>query len=98
MNDFLYQIEGRNPHFSQKEKNVLLSFELKVRIQMNGNRWLLLHDNNKIAQLMQPLITKHYIMAYYSGDWNMGGWENVEIFQNTLQQFTGMVDDDGRNL
>ena len=84
MNDFLYQIEGRNPHFSQKEKRVI-KFRAKSK---NTNEWVTggyyYTDNNKNCPInSQPLITKHYIMTYYSGDWNMGGWENVEIFQNT---------------
>lgn len=99
MNDFLYQIEGRNPHFSQKEKRVI-KFRAKSK---NTNEWVTggyyYTDNNKNCPINSlPLITKHYIMTYYSGDWNMGGWENVEIFQNTLQQFTGMVDDDGTEI
>lgn len=38
------------------------------------------------------IIEKHYICTYFSGDWNLGRWENVEINIDTLGQFTGLQD------
>jgi hypothetical protein len=43
-------------------------------------------------------VAKHYIKTFFAGDWNMGGWEDVEIFRNSLQQFTGMCSDNGTEI
>lgn len=99
MENFLYQIEGRMPHFSQREKRII-KFRAKSKL---NNDWVTggyysIDNNTNSPITTTPILTKHYIMAYFSGDWNMGGWESVEIFQNTLQQFTGMIADDGTEI
>lgn len=96
MDNFLYQIEGRLPHFSQKA-NRTIKFRGKSKVD---NAWVCggyFYVDNSINNPFNtaPLVVKHYIKTYFTGDWNMGGWEDVEIFRNTLQQFTGMCADNG---
>lgn len=96
MDNFLYQIEGRLPHFSQKA-NRIIKFRGKSKVD---NAWVCggyFYVDNSINNPFNtaPLVVKHYIKTYFTGDWNMGGWEDVEIFRNTLQQFTGMCADNG---
>lgn len=42
-----------------------------------------------------PKQINHYICTYFSGDWNMGTWEQVQVHPETIQQFTGLITDDG---
>lgn len=56
-------------------------------------------DNNKNQPFdTTPIIEKHYITSYYSGDWNMGTWEQNEIYANTLQQYTNVNDENNVNV
>jgi uncharacterized phage protein (TIGR01671 family) len=96
MDNFLYQIEGRAPHVSQKETRII-KFRGKSKLD---NAWVTggyFYIDNRINNPFNttPLVVKHYIKTFFTGDWNMGGWEDVEIFRNTLQQFTGMTSDSG---
>jgi hypothetical protein len=50
-------------------------------------------DNNRNDPFGNtPIVTKYFIVSYFNGDWNMGGWEHVEVHPNTIQQFTGEFD------
>lgn len=50
-------------------------------------------DNNHNEPFnTMPIITKYFIVSYFSGDWNMGKWEHVEVHPKTIQQFTGCYD------
>lgn len=40
----------------------------------------------------KPIKETHYITSYYPGDWGMGGWNNSEVFPQTVQQHIGMTD------
>ena len=39
-----------------------------------------------------PVFRKYFIVSYFSGDWNMGKWEHVEVIPKTIQEFTGEYD------
>lgn len=52
--------------------------------------------NNPFRSL--PYKEKHFIFAYVSGDWNMGGWDNLEVEPNTLQEYTGVQDSNGIDI
>lgn len=45
-----------------------------------------------------PFREKHQIAAYFSGDWNMGGWAFIDIQPETLGQYTGMRDKNGNEI
>ena len=46
----------------------------------------------------ESLKEKHSIVTYFAGDWNMGGWESVDIIPETLGQFTGLYDKNGKEI
>lgn len=52
--------------------------------------------NNPFAS--GPFKEKHHIIQYYPGDWNLGGWEPIEINPNTLGQFTSLKDKNGKEI
>ena len=37
----------------------------------------------------------HQILAYFPGDWNMGGCEYVDVYPDTVGQYTGLKDKNG---
>lgn len=39
-----------------------------------------------------PLRETHRIVSYYSGDWNLGGWNYNEVYSQTIQQYINMTD------
>jgi uncharacterized phage protein (TIGR01671 family) len=39
-----------------------------------------------------PLNENHFIVNYYPGDWNLGNWNNNEVYPNTVQQYIGLSD------
>ena len=45
-----------------------------------------------------PLHEAHYIVNYYAGDWNMGGWNNNEVYPNTVQQYIGLSDENNVDI
>ena len=38
---------------------------------------------------------KHQILTYFPGDWNMGGYEYVDVDPNTVGQYIGLKDKSG---
>ena len=52
-------------------------------------------NNNTNNPIGNHIVDKHFICSYVSGDWNLGGWDNVEIDIDSLCQFTGMKDKNG---
>ena len=54
------------------------------------------NKNNPFGNL--PIKPKHSIMAWFSGDWNMGGWSHVDVIPESVGQFTGMHDKNGKEI
>ena len=55
-------------------------------------------DNKNNPFASEPVKEKHHIIQYYPGDWNLGGWEPIEINPNTLGQFTSLKDKNGKEI
>jgi uncharacterized phage protein (TIGR01671 family) len=55
-------------------------------------------DNRNDPFRSLPYKEKHFIFAYVTGDWNMGGWDNIEISIGTLQQNTGVKDENEKDI
>lgn len=55
-------------------------------------------NNHNIPFNNVPIITKYFIVSYFSGDWNMGKWEHVEVLPNTIQEFTGEYDSHSEDI
>ena len=55
-------------------------------------------DNKNNPFASEPVKEKHHIIQYYPGDWNLGGWEAIEINPNTLGQFTSLKDKNGKEI
>lgn len=55
-------------------------------------------DNKNNPFASGPFKEKHHIIEYFPGDWNLGGWEAIEIDPNTLGQFTSLKDKNGKEI
>lgn len=45
-----------------------------------------------------PIKGRHQIVEYFPCDWNLGGWEAIDIDSDTLGQFTGLKDKNGKDI
>ena len=52
-------------------------------------------DNTNNPMQHRPLNLRHQIWSYWSGDWNMGGWDPMDVLPETVSQFTGLTDKNG---
>jgi len=70
---------------------------------IDGGEWvygsLFITDDNKNNPLSSRLPRKRYqIVTYFAGDWNMGGWDAVDIDPDSIGQFTGLHDVNGKEI
>ena len=71
--------------------------EIDYNFWVEGN--LLITDDNHNNPFRTHPITKYYqIVKYEAGDWNMGGWTYCNIVPETIGQFTGMFDEDNKEI
>jgi uncharacterized phage protein (TIGR01671 family) len=71
--------------------------EIKFRGKTQWGEWIFgsyvqTDDNSNNPMQHHPLTISHKIMAYFSGDWNMGGWSPIEVLPETIGQFIGLAD------
>lgn len=78
--------------------------KIKFRAKgLNDDNWhygsyVYTDDNRNNPFASGPFKEKHHIIQYYPGDWNLGGWEPIEINPNTLGQFTNLKDKNGKEI
>lgn len=78
--------------------------EIKFRAKgLNDDNWhygsyVYTDDNKNNPFASGPFKEKHHIIQYHPGDWNLGGWEPIEINPNTLGQFTSLKDKNGKEI
>jgi uncharacterized phage protein (TIGR01671 family) len=57
------------------------------------------YTNDNVNNPFNSHITdKHHIIEYHQGDFNMGGWEQIEIDPLTIGQFTGLKDKNDNDI
>ena len=78
--------------------------EIKFRAKdtLEGNwyigSYIVTNDDTNNPFRSSPFKKSHRIIFYSSGDWNMGGWSDVEIDPSTLGQYTGLRDKNGKEI
>lgn len=78
--------------------------EIKFRAKNSvDNQWhygsyVYTNDDKNNPFSSGPFKEKHHIIEYFPGDWNLGGWESIEINPDTLGQFTSLKDKNGKDI
>ena len=78
--------------------------EIKFRAKgLIDNQWhygsyVYTNDDRNNPFASGPVKDNHHIIQYFPGDWNLGGWEAIEIDPNTLGQFTSLKDKNGKEI
>ena len=77
-----------------------IKFRAKDSLERNWyvGSYIFTDDNTNNPFRSHPFKESHRIIFYSSYDWNMGGWNDVEIDISTLGQYTGLRDKDGKEI
>lgn len=77
-----------------------IKFRAKDTLERNWyvGSYMFTDDNTNNPFRSGPFKKSHRIIFYSSCDWNMGGWNDVEIDPSTLGQYTGLKDKNGREI
>ena len=85
------------------EKNkVMREIKFRAKDTLEGywfvGSYIFTNDDTNNPFRSRPFKESHRIIFYSSGDWNMGGWSDVEIDPSTLGQYTGLRDKNGKEI
>ena len=77
-----------------------IKFRAKDTLERNWyiGSYMFTNDNTNNPFRRGPFKESHRIIFYSSCDWNMGGWNDVEIDPSTLGQYTELEDENGKEI
>lgn len=79
------------------EREILFRGKTQYQEWIEGS-YVQTDDNTNNPMRHHPLSLRHQIWSYCSGDWNLGGWEPIDVIPETVGQFTGLTDKNGKKI